>query len=108
MNVYTYCLGTICGLHTAAIEEETDRGGGFSLTFAEGVHQLLQLGGPLDLEKDLIVVVCDLDIEMLALSSALGLFWSSRAAVVIGAGHFMNLWLEKSRYLTRLWRVLVR
>lgn len=40
---------------------------GLALTLAEGVHELLELGGALDLEENLVVVVGDLDVQVLGL-----------------------------------------
>jgi len=52
----------ISRLDTATVEEEADRVWGFALSLAESIHQLLQLGGALDLEKDLIVVIGNFDV----------------------------------------------
>lgn len=52
------------------IEEESHAGGSLALTVAEGIHELLELGGTLDLEVDLVVVVGHLNVQVLA---ALGL-----------------------------------
>jgi len=53
------------GLHTSAVEQESDSSRNLALTIAEGVHQLLQLCSPLDLEEDLIVAVGNLDVQVL-------------------------------------------
>jgi len=57
------------------------------LSFAEGIHQLLEGGGTLDLEEDLIVVVGDLDVEVLTLAARLSLLGGTWASVVVGSGH---------------------
>lgn len=66
----TYSVRSILGTNSCTVEQETDGGCLLSLTFAEGVHQLLQLGRALDLEKDLVVVVRDLDVQVLRGSGA--------------------------------------
>jgi len=74
---------TVGGLYTATIEEEPDRSGSLALSLAEGIHQLLEGGGALDLEEDFIVVVGNFDVEMLTLTTALGLLGGSWASVVV-------------------------
>ncbi len=63
---FTDRVWTIRRLNATAIEQESDRCWCLALSLAEGIHQLLQGCGPLDLEEDLVVVVGDLYIEMLA------------------------------------------
>jgi len=55
-----------------SVEKESHTGRSFALTLAEGIHELLELGGTLDLEVDFVVVVGHLNVEVLA---ALGLLW---------------------------------
>lgn len=74
----TYRFGVVGRLHTLAVEQESYTISGLALPVAEGVHQLLKLGCPLDLEEDLIVVVGDLDVQMLR-GAVLGL-----VATVVG------------------------
>ena len=62
---HAYRLGRIFRAHSRAIEQEPHCVRLLSLPLAEGIHELLQLGGSLDLEKHFIVVVGDLDVEML-------------------------------------------
>lgn len=64
-------LGCVGGLDARALEEEADRVGRLALTLAEGGHELLKLGAALDLEEDLVVVVRDLDVEVLAVGRGL-------------------------------------
>ena len=64
---FTHHLGVVGRVDSGAVEEEANAGEGLALTLAEGVHELLQLGGTLDLEEDLVVVVGDLDVEVLGL-----------------------------------------
>jgi hypothetical protein len=78
-----YRFWTVSGLYTTTIEEESDRSGSLALSLAEGIHQLLQGGGALDLEEDFIVVVGNLDIEMLTLATSLWLLGGTWASVVI-------------------------
>lgn len=88
----THRLWVVGGVDSLAIEEESDAGGGLALTLAEGVHELLQLGGALDLEVDFVVVVRDLDVEVLA---ALGLLRRRS-----GVGH---CFLSRRAYQTGMW-----
>lgn len=66
----THSLWVVGRIDSLAIEEESHAGRGFALTFAEGIHELLELSGTLDLEVDLVVVVGHLNVQVLA---ALGL-----------------------------------
>jgi hypothetical protein len=66
----THSLWVVGRVDSLTVEEESHTGRGFALTLAEGVHELLELGGALDLEVDLVVVVGHFDVQVLA---ALGL-----------------------------------
>ena len=81
----THHLRVVGGVHSGAVEQEAHASEGLSLTLAEGVHELLQLGGALDLEEDLVVVVGNLDIQVLALTTIFGLLLNIWGTVV---GHF--------------------
>jgi hypothetical protein len=59
-------LRVVGGVDSLAVEEESHTGRGLSLTLAESIHKLLELGGALDLEVDFVVVVGHLDVEVLA------------------------------------------
>lgn len=61
----TYRFRRVLRTYSRSIEQETDRGRLFSLALAEGIHELLQLRGALDLEKNFVMVVRDLDIQVL-------------------------------------------
>lgn len=76
-----YSIWGVRGLHTRSVEEESNGCGRLALPFTEGIHQLLQLGCALDLEKHLVVVVGDFDVEMLRLGWFLRLVhrWGSIA-----------------------------
>ena len=75
----THRVGAILRLYSVAIEQEPHRGGRLALTFAKGVHQLLQRRGPLDLEENLVVVVRHLDVQVLGRLGILGLVgWRGR------------------------------
>lgn len=63
----THHLRVVCGVDSGAIEEEAHAGGRLALTLTEGVHELLELSGTLDLEEHLVVVVGDLDVQVLGL-----------------------------------------
>lgn len=65
MRVATYRLWIVRGLNSRAVEEEAHALRGLALALAEGVHELLQLRGPLDLEEDLVVVIRHLDVQVL-------------------------------------------
>lgn len=57
-----WCVGRLDAL---PVEQEADLAKGLALAVAECVHELLQLCRSLDLEKDLVIVVRHLDIEVL-------------------------------------------
>lgn len=63
----THHLRVVRRVHSGAVEEEAHAGEGLALTLTEGVHELLELGGALNLEEDLVVVVGDLDVQVLGL-----------------------------------------
>ena len=85
----TNSIWRIRWLDSATIKEEANGGGVLPLAFAEGVHELLELGGALNLEEDLVVVVGNFDVEVLGLLWALVLVgdWWAAAAVVLCARH---------------------
>lgn len=60
-------IRTVRSLNTSTIEQEADGRKVLALTVAERIHQLRKGSCPLDLEEDLIVVVCDFDIQVLRL-----------------------------------------
>lgn len=66
------------------IEEKPDCLRIFALSIAEGVHQLLEFRTPLYLEEDLIVIICDLDVEVFG--SLWLLLCTIRRLVLIGHG----------------------
>lgn len=74
-------------MNTTAIEEESDRVGGFALSLTKGIHEFLQGCGALDLEEDLIVVVGDLDVEMFADGGTFRLLRRTGASVLIRSRH---------------------
>jgi len=69
------CIWTIRRLNTTSVEEKSDRIGRLSLSLAEGIHKLLQLSGPLDLEEHLVVVVGTLILRC-SLAPASGFSWA--------------------------------
>ena len=81
-----HCFRTVGRLYATAIEKEPDRCRSLSLSLTEGIHQLLEGSGTLDLEEDLVVVIGDLDVEMLILAS-LRLLGGTWASVVVRARH---------------------
>lgn len=58
---------------TLTVEKESHTGDVLSLPVTEGIHKLSKSRGALDLEKNLIVIIRDLDVEMFALAGILGL-----------------------------------
>lgn len=84
----TYRLGIIGRLYTLPLEEKADTRDVLALPVAKRIHKLLQLGGSLDLEEDLIIVVRDLDVEVLRLTCVLWLLHVGRSVV----GHSSGYW----------------
>ena len=68
----TYRFRTVSRVDTCPIEKEANSLYVFALTITECVHEFGELGGPLDFEKDLVVVVCHLDVEMFGLGLFVG------------------------------------
>ena len=68
----TYRIRTINRVDSCPIEEEANSLYVFALTITESVHEFGELGGPLDLEKDLVVVVGHFDVEMFGLGLFVG------------------------------------
>lgn len=83
----THGIRRVGSLDSAAVEQEADGAGRLALPLAEGIHQLLELRGALDLEEDLVVVVRHLDVEVLGLLRLFGLAWGAGGAVLVGSGH---------------------
>jgi hypothetical protein len=75
-------------LDARALKEKSARSDGLALAFAEGSHEFLELGGPLDLEEDLVVVIGNLDVEMLGVCGRLG-GGAGRATVLMVGRHFV-------------------
>lgn len=69
----TYRIWVVVGCDALAIEEESDTRDVLALTIAERIHELAECRCSLDLEEDLVVVVGDLDVEVLALTAILRL-----------------------------------
>jgi hypothetical protein len=107
-----YRFWTVGGLYAATIKEEPDRSGRLALSLAEGIHQLLEGCGTLDLEEDLVVVVGNLNVEMLALATSLSLLGGTWASVIVGSGHVgkkvKGIWSLWWLAWTRLSLVLAR
>lgn len=61
----TYGIRAIGWVDPRTVEQKSNTLHRFPLAFAEGVHELLQGSGALDLEEDLIIVVGDFDVEVL-------------------------------------------
>lgn len=56
------------------------------MALAEGVHELREGGSTLDLEEDLIVVVRDLDVQVLALGLVVGITAGTRRLITVRHG----------------------
>lgn len=74
----------VLGSDTLAVEEKSDAGDVLALAVAEGVHELSQGRGALDLEKHLVVVVRNLDVQVFALAAVLGLLLHVVGGTVFG------------------------
>jgi hypothetical protein len=70
---HTYRIRVVLRPNTLTVEEKSYTANVLSLTVAEGVHELSEGGGALDLEEHLVVVIRDLDVQMLALATVFGL-----------------------------------
>ena len=62
---FTYRIWAVFRADSLAIKQESHCLNLFALSFAESVHQLLQLCRPLDLEEDLVVVIGNFYVQML-------------------------------------------
>jgi hypothetical protein len=85
----TYSLGVIRRVHSLPVEEETNTRDVLALTVAERIHEFLELGSPLNLEEDLVVVIRHLDVEVFRLAGVLRLLHIVGASVV---GHGCGEW----------------
>lgn len=56
------------------------------MALAKGIHELRKGRGALDLEEDLIVVVRDLDVQMLALGLLVGIATGARGLITVRHG----------------------
>ena len=86
MNEGTHRVRAISWVDSCTVEEKSNGGGCFSLALAEGVHELREGGGALDLEEDLVVVVRDLDIQVLALGLVVGSTAGTRRLITVRHG----------------------
>ena len=82
-----YGVWGVLRIDTTTVEKESDLVESFALTFAERIHQFAEWCGTLDLEEDLIVVIRDLDIEVLADRSLWLLTGSTRASILVRSRH---------------------
>ena len=65
IRCFTYRVRAIARVDTNAIKQEANCIGHLALTVAERIHELLELGSPLDLEEHLVVVIGDFDVQVL-------------------------------------------
>lgn len=77
MNVWfahgcTYRVWVVCCCHALAVKQESHTGNVLSLAVTESIHKLAEGSGSLNLEEDLVVIIGDLDVEMLALACVFG------------------------------------
>lgn len=70
-------MWSVWWVHPLPIEEKATGLDRLALPLTEGIHELLQLRRPLDLEEDFVIVVGDLDVDVAGL---LRLFCRSIAA----------------------------
>jgi hypothetical protein len=73
-----YCVWVVLRGHALAVEEEAHARDILALAIAEGVHEFAESRCALDLEKDLVVVIGDFDVEMFALAAIFGLLLDVR------------------------------
>lgn len=66
-NVATHRIWAIARIDARSIKQEANGCHLLALAIAESIHELLESGGSLDLEEDLVVVICDLDVEVFRL-----------------------------------------
>jgi hypothetical protein len=64
-----YRVWVVLRCYTLPVEQEAHARDVLALAIAECVHKLAQGCGALDLEEDLVVVVRDLDVQVLALAA---------------------------------------
>jgi hypothetical protein len=79
---FAYSLGVVGRVHSLPVKEEANTRDVLALTVAERIHELLELGSPLDLEEDLVVVIRHLDVEVFRLAGVLRLLHIVWATVV--------------------------
>lgn len=80
----THGVRAVGGVDSRTVEEKSNGGGCFSLALAKGIHELGKSGGALDLEEDLVVVVRDLDVQVLALGLVVGIAAGSGGLIAVG------------------------
>lgn len=83
----TYTYWVVLRGDALAIKQEADARDVLALSVAEGVHELAEGGCALDLEKDLIVVVCHFDVQVLALAAIFRLLLHVVGRTVVSVGH---------------------
>jgi hypothetical protein len=81
----TYRVWVVLGCNALAVKQEAHARDVFALAIAERVHELSKGRSALNLEEDLVVVVGNLDIQVLALTTIFGLLLNIWGTVV---GHF--------------------
>ena len=113
----TYSLGVVRRVHSLPVEEETNTRDVLALTVAERIHEFLELGSPLNLEEDLVVVIRHLDVEVFRLASVLRLLhivgasvvghgcgeWGSKVVGDIGLLRAQRTWVSGGQLLCGMW-----
>lgn len=79
-----YRFRAIGGVYPRPIEQEANRREGFALTLTKSVHELGKSGRTFDLKKDLVVVVCDFDVEVLGFGLVIWVASSAGGLVTVG------------------------
>ena len=67
----TYRVGCVIGLNTLPLEQEPDRVHSFALALAKSRHEFVEFGTALNFEEDLIIVIGNFDVQMLAINGRL-------------------------------------
>ena len=70
--MHSYTVRSVARDQSGFLKQETDRTKSFALAFAERIHELLEYGRPLNLEKNFVVVVRDSYVDIFWLRPIFG------------------------------------
>lgn len=91
---FTHRIWVVGWPNARALEQESHARDVLALTVAESVHELAKLGGALDLEEHLVVVIGDLDVQVLRRTSLLGfLCWRTVVGHCICGRDCASVWV---------------